>query len=70
MLSTTAGAGKSNTASTVAPYMHTTLCREALALIRGASIMEYVASLKLNILNQGNKHTFVIHNKKDVTDVY
>lgn len=30
--------------------------------------MEYVVSLKLNILNQGNKHTFVIH-KKEVTDV-
>jgi hypothetical protein len=52
--------------------MHTTLlvCGEALALIRKASIMEYVVSLKLNILNQGNKHTFVIHKMKEVTDVY
>jgi len=32
--------------------------------------MEYVVSLKLNILNQGNKHTFVIHNRKEFTDVY
>ena len=32
--------------------------------------MEYVVSVKLNILNQGNKHTFVIHNRKEVTDAY
>jgi hypothetical protein len=32
--------------------------------------MEYVVSLKLNILNQANKHTFVIHNRKEVTDVH
>ena len=38
--------------------------------IRGESMMEYVLSLKLNILHQGNKHTFVIHNRKEVTDVY
>jgi hypothetical protein len=31
--------------------------------------MEYLVSLNLNILNQGNKLTFVICNRKEVTDL-
>jgi hypothetical protein len=30
--------------------------------------MEYLVSLNLNILNQGNKPTFVIHNRKEVSE--
>jgi hypothetical protein len=34
----------------------------------GESFMRYLASLNLNILNQGNEPTFVIHNRKEVID--
>jgi hypothetical protein len=35
---------------------------------RGESFMEYLATLKLNI-NQGNKPTFVVHNRREVIDL-
>jgi hypothetical protein len=33
------------------------------------SLMEYLACLSLNILTQGNKPTYVMHNRKVVTDL-
>jgi hypothetical protein len=36
---------------------------------RGESFMEYLVSSNLNILNQGNEPTFVIRNRKEVTDL-
>jgi hypothetical protein len=68
-MSSTIAGGKSNTSLDVAPNAHH-IIREALPLIRGESLMEYVVSLNLNILNQSNELTFVIHNRNKVTALY
>jgi hypothetical protein len=36
---------------------------------RGESLMEFLVSSNLNILNHGNKHTFVVRNRKGVIDL-
>jgi hypothetical protein len=36
---------------------------------RGASLMEYLVSSNLDILNQGNEPTFVTRNRKEVIDL-
>jgi hypothetical protein len=36
---------------------------------RGESFTEYLVSLNLNILNQGNELTFVVHSRKEVIDL-
>jgi hypothetical protein len=36
---------------------------------RGENLMEYLVSLNLNILNQGNEPTFLTCNRKEVTDL-
>jgi hypothetical protein len=36
---------------------------------RGESLMEYLVSFNLNILNHGNEPTFVVSNKKEVIDL-
>jgi hypothetical protein len=36
---------------------------------RGVSLMEYLVSSNLNILNHGNKPTFVVSNRKEVIDL-
>jgi hypothetical protein len=36
---------------------------------RGESLMEFVVSSKLNILNHGNEPTFVVCNRKEVIDL-
>jgi hypothetical protein len=36
---------------------------------RGECLMEYLVSTNLNILNKGDKPTFVISNRKEVTDL-
>jgi hypothetical protein len=35
---------------------------------RGESLMEFLVSSNLNILNRGNEPTFVVHNRKEVID--
>jgi hypothetical protein len=37
--------------------------------LRGESLMEFLVSSNLNILNHGNKSTFVVCNRKEVTDL-
>jgi hypothetical protein len=36
---------------------------------RGESLMEYLVSLNLNILNHGNEPAFVVSNRTEVTDL-
>jgi hypothetical protein len=50
--------------------MHTTHCGEALAAIQeGESLMEFLVSLNLNILNHGNEPTLVFCNRREVIDL-
>jgi hypothetical protein len=69
MPSTTAAAAKSNSSLGVM-LMHTTYYRGGTGTNpRRESFMEYLVSLNLDILNQGNKPTFVVRNTKKVTDL-
>jgi hypothetical protein len=36
---------------------------------RGEALMEYLVSLNLNILNQGNEHTFMVCKRKEVINL-
>jgi hypothetical protein len=61
---TTAAAGKGNSPLD-AMQMHATYYATNT---RGESLMEYLVTLNLNILNQGNEPTIIIFNRKEVTD--